>query len=85
MEQIEHHLAMVFQRYLDGPNPRLRLFINEARVSGWDPFLSSHKGGRKTPEETIGSGQSAVRVKGFVLPHKDMLSDAEYEAAGGVD
>ena len=85
MEQIEHHLAMVFQRYLDGPNPRLRLFVNNARVSGWDPFLSSHPACRKTPVETINSGQSVIKVKGFVLPNKDMLSNEEYQAAGGVE
>ncbi len=85
MEQIEHHLAMVFQRYLDGPNPRLRLYVNDARVAGWDPFLSNHPACQKTPEETIGTGGSAIRVKGFVLPNKDMLSAEEYEAAGGVE
>jgi len=85
MEQIEHHLAMVFQRYLDGASPRLRLFINDARIKGWDPFLSIHPACQKTPEETIGSGASAIRVKGFVLPNKDMLSKEDYEAAGGVE
>lgn len=85
MEEIEHHLAMVFQRYLDGPNPKLRLYINDARITGWDPFLSSHNSTDRTPEEVIGIGSDAIRVKGFVLPNKDMLSTAEYEKAGGVD
>ena len=85
MEQIEHHLAMVFQRYLDGPNPRLRLFINDARVEGWDPFLSTHPACQKTPQETIGNGETSIKVKGFVLPNKDMLPDQDYDAAGGVE
>ena len=85
MEQIEHHLAMVFQRYLDGPNPRLRLYINDAQIAGWDPFLGSHPACQKTPEESIGTGETEINVKGFVLPNKDMLTDEQYEAAGGVD
>ena len=85
MEQIEQHLAMVFQRYLDGVNPKLRLFVNDAKVAGWDPFLSNHTACQKTPEETIGTGTSAIKVKGFILPNKDMLSGEEYEAASGID
>lgn len=85
MEQIERHLAMVFQRYLDGINPRLKLFINGNRVSGWDPFLSKHDNCSPTPEETIGSGRSKIRVKGFVLPHKDKLTETEYLDAGGAE
>ena len=43
MEQIERHLAMVFHRYLEGPQPKLRLHVNDARVQPWDPFMSTHK------------------------------------------
>jgi len=86
LEQLEHHLAMVFHRYLNGSQPRLKLYVNAARIRPWDPFLSSHAACRPSPEETIGVGSSRIRVKGFVLPNRDMLDDdCEYELAGGID
>lgn len=84
MEQIEHHLAMVFHRYLEGIRPRIRLFVNEASIKPWDPFLSNHAACQTSPDETISSGAAQIRVKGYVLPNKDMLDDEkEYELAGG--
>ncbi|SFO30290.1 ATP-binding protein [Sphingomonas sp. OK281] len=86
MGQIENHLAMVFHRYLEGPQPRLKLYVNGARIEPWDPFLSTHKACRPTPEETLGTGENRIRVKGFVLPAKDMIGDAaDFEKAGGND
>lgn len=84
MEQVEKHLAMVFHRYLEGSQPRLKLHVNDALVRPWDPFLRTHMACRPSPEETIGSGEARIRVKGYVLPAKDMLGDGEdFELAGG--
>jgi len=81
---VEQHLAMVFHRFLDSPNARLRLFINgeEAyqQIKPWDPFLSSHPATISTPSEVIGQG---VRVKGFILPHKDRLKKKELDDGAG--
>lgn len=86
MEQTEKHLAMVFHRYLEGPRPKLRLHVNGARVAPWDPFLSAHPACRASPEETIGAGASRVKVKGFVLPAKDMIGDeTDHDRAGGTE
>jgi len=86
MEQIERHLAMVFHRYLEGPQPKLKIHVNDAKVEPWDPFLSSHGACRPSPEEVIGTGDNRVRVKGYVLPAKDMLGDEqEFERAGGTE
>jgi len=86
MAQLEHHLAMVFHRYLEGSQPKLELYVNAARIRPWDPFLSAHPACRKSPEETVGAGDARIRVKGFVLPNKDMLADDDaWNLAGGSD
>jgi hypothetical protein len=86
MEQIERHLAMVFHRYLEGAQPRLRIHVNGVQVQPWDPFLSSHKACRPSPEEVLGAGENRIRVKGYVLPAKDMFGDEqEFEKAGGTE
>jgi hypothetical protein len=84
MEQLEHHFAMVFHRYLEGSQPRLKLHVNEARIRPWDPFLSSHPACRPSPEDMVGTNDARIRLKGYVLPNKDMMADeGSWNMAGG--
>ena len=84
MEQVERHLAMVFHRFLEGPQPRLRMFMNGARVEPWDPFLRDHPARQASPVETMWStANSPVELQGFVLPHKDNLSGEDFERGSG--
>ncbi len=75
---VRDHLGMVFQRFLESG---LRIFVNgEAEpslVRPWDPFLQGRS--TATPRQTLGE----TSIKGFILPHKDKLSDADYEIAAG--
>jgi hypothetical protein len=82
---VEEHLAMVFHRYLATPRQRLRILINGQPIVPWDPFLESHPSTEPTAEEPIrlDGSKEVVRVRGFVLPHKDRLSDQEHQAAAG--
>lgn len=82
MDRIESHLAMVFHRYLGGPRSRLRLTINGRPVAPWDPFLSSHPFTWSSPVDPWSGG---IEVQCHVLPHKDHLSEQEYNAAAGPD
>ncbi len=83
IDRTEHHLAMVFHRYLQGPNPRLRLTINDRPVRPWDPFLTSHPATWSSPIERLANG--TVEVQCHVLPHKDRLTTEEHEIAAGPD
>ena len=67
IDVVEHHLAMVFHRYLDGPHPRLRIAINDRLVSPWDPFLVGHPATWSSPTVSL---QPGIEVKCHVLPHK---------------
>ena len=85
VEAVEQHLAMVFHRYLDGPRPRLRILLNTNEIEPWDPFLETHPATQRTPKEAISlPGHSLkIEVRGYVLPHKDKLSDEEHSKASG--
>ncbi|HET7552708.1 MAG TPA: ATP-binding protein [Gemmatimonadaceae bacterium] len=82
---VEAHLAMVFHRFIGRSRGRLRILINEKEVVAWDPFLESHPATQSTPEEIIDlPGHShPIRLKGFVLPHKDRLGEIEHQKASG--
>lgn len=85
VEDVEFHLAMVFHRFLSGPRQRLKIFLNGNAVRAWDPFLESHPATQTTPEDAIRipGHDEPIRVKGFVLPHKDRLGGEAHAQASG--
>jgi hypothetical protein len=88
LERVQWHLAMVFHRFLEGAAPDLRIFIGRnqrqpARIVGWDPFLSESAATERSPLEPIPTTMGKVLLQGFVLPHKDRLSQAVYDRAAG--
>jgi len=85
MDRIECHLAMVFHRYLGGSRPRLCLTINGRRVAPWDPFLSSHPATWSSPIDPLIVASGPIEVQCHVLPHKDRLTEHEYQSAAGPD
>lgn len=84
-EQVENHLATVFHQYLEGSDPPLRIHFNGRRIKAWDPFLRSHRASEPTPSEMIQTATGMVELQGFILPHKDQLSEKEFELGGGSD
>lgn len=83
-EQVERHLAMVFHRLLDGHYPKLRLNLNGKKIEAWDPFLSGHPAKPWTsPAQGHRTSCGDIEVQCHVLPHRDKLSDREYEVNGG--
>jgi len=84
IDGVEARLAMVFHRLLQGPYPALRLLLNGRPINPWDPFMSGHPA--KPWESPVAKQYSAsgfVEVECHVLPHRDLLSPAEFERAGG--
>ncbi len=84
IDNVESHLAMVFHRLLQGPSARLTLLLNGRPVAPWDPFMSGHPAKSWTsPTTNRATGYGTVSVQCHVLPHRDKLSVAEFEANGG--
>jgi len=85
VDVVEQHLSMVFHRYLETPYPKVRICINCRPLVSWDPFLSNHPATWTSPlvqQETDGG---RIEVQGHVLPHRDKLSQKEYDVAAGPD
>lgn len=87
VERTSAHLSMVFHRYLEGVSPALRIYVNDPGerhpIRPWDPFLRTHPATQRTPRERLNDGGSTIFVQGFVLPHKDRLSQREFDDAAG--
>ena len=86
IDVVETRLAMIFHRLLEGLQPKLRLLINDIPVEPWDPFLTGHPAKSwNSPIARQRTSAGKVEVECHVLPHKDMLSPADHEAAAGPD
>lgn len=83
IDQVDGHLGMVFHRYLDHTGKGIEISLNGRKTKVWDPFLLVHSATWRSPEVEIGTGHAKALAQGFVLPHKDRLTEKEYVGAGG--
>jgi hypothetical protein len=84
LERLEHHLSMIFHRFLDGDMRRVRIELNGRAIAAWDPFITWHAATSPRPIARIRDPSGDVSVRGHVLPHRDRFkNDAEFDAAGG--
>lgn len=84
IDDIEAHLAMVFHRLIDGTRPKFRLSINGRVVPAWDPFMTDHPAKTwSSHPDRFGTAAGAIEIEGHVLPHKDRLSQEEFDAGAG--
>lgn len=85
IDKVERHLAMVYHRFLVGPNQRLQININGRKVEPWDPFLTEHTATWSSPIERMTAEGGIVEIQCHVLPHKDRLTTREHDTAAGPD
>lgn len=87
IQEIKDYLSMVFHRYLEGSVPALKIFVNgqddSRRICAWDPFMETHPSTQRTPVEQITHPDGDTFIQGFVLPHKDKLTEEEATYAAG--
>ncbi len=86
IDSLAQHISMVFHRFIEGWDG-LNIFINgdsdNHKLTPWDPFLSSKDATSPQPEEKKNFHDGVVKIKGYVLPHKDKLGTEDHEAAAG--
>lgn len=84
LQRVEHHLAMVFHRFIDGDQHRIVLKLNGKLVKAWNPFVTWHSATSPKPVARLRGTSGDVEVRGYVLPHRDRFRNAEeHEAASG--
>lgn len=84
IDDVESHLAMVFHRLIQGPHARLQLVLNRRPIAPWDPFMSGHPAKPWTsPIAHHKTDYGTIAVQCHVLPHRDKLSNAEFESNAG--
>ena len=87
---MQSYLGMIFYRFISGRaysnknNGPLNIFVNGHKTNAWNPFEVSDKiFSQVTPLEKIEYLGVPLDIKGYVLPHKDKLSENEYKNGAG--
>lgn len=83
LSRAEHHLRLVFHRFLEGSKPRLKLSLNGRRLKPIDPMATSNAATQKDPEEILRLRQGDVLIRCHTLPHHKRMSREEWEEIGG--
>ena len=82
LDLVEHHLALVFHRFLAGEFRQFRKItvrINGHGVVPFDPFCRTNKATQLMPEEKVVIDGAIVKIQPFILPHHSKLSASEYD------
>lgn len=80
-DRVANHLGVTFARFID--RARVTLTVNGEAVRPWDPFLLDNASTISQPPEDLPLSEHVVRVRPYVLPALQRLSEAEANAAGG--
>jgi hypothetical protein len=82
IDQVREHLALTFHRFLEDRS--IKIYLNGKLVSPWNPFMrDGTTPSSPTPQEFIPFGKSGVTFQGFILPHKDTLTEEAFQKNRG--
>ena len=83
LSDAEHHLRLVFHRFLEGAKPRLKLSLNGRPLKPIDPMASSHAATQNDPEDILRLCRGDVLIRCHTLPHHKRMSREEWKEIGG--
>ncbi|MCH3982449.1 MAG: ATP-binding protein [Prevotella sp.] len=81
LNRVRRHLSMTYHRFMEDGS--LKIYWCGHELEPWNPFCVSEAKTQEQPTEYLPGN---VRVKGYVLPHKDGFSSVEaYNKAEGIN
>lgn len=79
---VKKHLAMVFHRFLEGPNS-LKIWFNGKQVTPWNPFLIDQQATELLTVEPLFINGKRVEVRPYILPHYSKMSQEDHSKGSG--
>jgi hypothetical protein len=79
---VKEHLAMVFHRFLEGPNP-LRIWFNDKAVAPWNPFLINQQATELLTVEPLFVNGKRIEVRPYILPHHSKMTEEDHKKGAG--
>lgn len=79
----EHHLRLVFHRFMEDGRQPLELWLNGRRLQPIDPLARRHPGHQEDPEDRLQLATGIISFQCFTLPHHKTMSKQEWDELGG--
>lgn len=86
LDEASRHLELVFHRFMRGAGAggAVAMAVNGRSLNPADPFAEHHPATQRLPEDRRGSGDAAVVIQPFILPHRNKVSsETEWRRMGG--
>jgi hypothetical protein len=81
LDKVKNHIAMVFHRFIE--EKTVKIFWCGHEFEAWNPFCINEN---KTQEQPTESVNGSIKMKGYVLPHKNNFSTEQaYRKAEGIN
>ena len=83
---LKEHLSIYFHRFLI--SKKIRLFINDSSIDGWDPFYNKFTSPQASllltsNDDKISYLNSKISIESYVLPHHSHLTREELDLISG--
>ncbi len=85
VEDAEKHLSLVFHRFINNSFNPLKIYINDDKVKGCDPFLEDNPKTDSQKPSIINYLESDIKIQPFILPHMNDLTNEDIDKMGGDD
>lgn len=80
--ETEHHLRLVFHRFMNG-SKALSIKLNGRQLKPLDPFARKKSATIADPEELFPFAHGEITIQSFTLPHHSQMNDREWDDIGG--
>ena len=80
MSETIDHLALIFHRFIDNG---LEIYVNNNLIEARDPFLRKNHSTQMLKEIEIEADGHPIKIKPFILPHINKLSNEDIQKVGG--
>ena len=76
LKAVDHHLALVFHRFLNPelPQKKLDISMNCHQIEAFDPFCLKHSATQKLHRQAVQINGYPVIIQPYILPHHSKLS-----------
>ena len=85
LTRAEHHLRLVFHRFLDGTASLIKLSLNGRSLKPVDPMAATHPATQKDPNDTLHLGNGTVHFRCHTVPHHKRMTKDAWDEIGGRD
>ena len=87
IKQLNDHIAMTFQRFLDKSDtraPNIEIFLNSKEISFWDPFQKEYSEIAADEKHKVDEVNAEIHAIAYILPRREEFPDSDIAKAAKI-